>query len=167
MFLVWCLIASLGIVLDQVTKIAASAKLSQKGAVPFIPYVFNFTYVENRGAAWGMFADQRWVFMTVSTVAIVLLLCFLFYYSTAPKMFCICLAMILSGGVGNMIDRVRCGFVTDFIQFDFWKSFPVFNVADIFITVGCFLMVIYIAFIDKTIFQDKKEDAENNEDGNG
>lgn len=171
LFAIWAGVAFLGVLLDQISKILVLKHLPKDGVFKIIPYVFNFTYVENKGAAWGMLADHRWVFMTVSTVAIILLLFVLFYYSNGQKMFCICLSMIVCGGIGNMIDRVALGFVVDFIQFGFWTSFPVFNVADMFITVGCALMVVYVMFFDKTVFNDKaknteaKEKENENEDG--
>ncbi len=152
---------------DFVTKQLAVKFLSDGKTVRAIPYLFNLVYVENKGAAWGMFADKRWVFMTVSAVAIVALAIVQYKFSHAPKIFCIPLAMLIGGGVGNMIDRISLGYVVDFLQFDFWKSFPVFNIADSFVTVCSVILGIYLIFFDKTVLVDKKKETVNDEsDGN-
>lgn len=167
-FGMWVGFAFLGVLLDQISKLLVLRYLPKEGVIKVIPYVFNFTYVENKGAAWGMLADHRWVFMVVSTIAIIALLFVLLYYARSSKMFCVCLCMILCGGVGNMIDRIALGYVVDFIQFGFWTDFPVFNVADSFITVGCVLTIVFVLFFDKTIFRDTPktpQGTENDENG--
>lgn len=167
MFCMWFLFTAAGVILDQITKIIAVSDLKGQGEKQFIPYIFDLIYVENRGAAWGMFADHRWVFMSISTIAVILMSAALFAYAKEHKMFCISLAAVISGGVGNMIDRVVNGYVVDFLQFSFYPDFPVFNVADIFVTVGCICLAVYMIFFDKTIFREEKKlkeedaDAEN------
>ena len=142
----------------------------QKGeTIKVIPYLFNFVYVENKGAAWGMLADKRFIFIIISAVAIVLILAVLLYMARAKKMLVVSLVLILAGGVGNMIDRTGNGFVVDFIQFAFWQSFPVFNVADSYVTIGGFMLLIYYIFIDKSVFsgkkkKDGKEENDENDD---
>lgn len=168
LFSLWVLFAAVGVVLDQLTKIMAVSSLKGQGVQPFIPYVFDLVYVENRGAAWGMFADHRWVFMSISTLAVILMTAVLFFYAKEHKMFCISLAAVISGGIGNMIDRVANGYVVDFLRFEFYKDFPVFNVADIFVTLGCICLAVYMIFIDKTIFREQKAAVEVKEnDKNG
>lgn len=164
LFCLWAALAVLGVIVDQLTKYFAVSGLKGQGEKAFIPYIFDLVYVENRGAAWGMFADKRWVFMSVSTVAIILMTAVLFFYAREHKMFCISLAAVISGGVGNMIDRVANGYVVDFLRFEFYPDFPVFNVADIFVTVGCVSLAVYMIFIDKTIFREKKTQAEELDD---
>ena len=92
-----------------------------------------------------MLANHRWVFMVVSTVAILAIIAYLVY--TAKKkdsmMFRIALCFFAGGGIGNMIDRVALGYVIDFLRFDF-IDFPIFNVADSFITIGAALMIVYL-----------------------
>lgn len=165
-FILWAVIAAVGVVLDQITKNIAVNSLKDGGEKTFIPYIFDLIYVENRGAAWGMFADNRWVFMSISTVAVILMTGVLFVYAKEHKMFCVSLALVISGGIGNMIDRVLNGFVVDFLRFAFYPDFPVFNVADIFVTCGCISLAVYVLFVDKTIFKEKKteDEAENAED---
>ncbi len=167
LFFVWFVFAAFGVVIDQITKSYAVSGLKGHGEKQLIPYIFDLIYVENRGAAWGMFADRRWVFMSISTVAVILMTIALFAYAKEHKMFCISLAAVISGGVGNMIDRVANGYVVDFLQFAFYPDFPVFNVADIFVTVGCISLALYMIFIDKTIFREQKPKEENADAENG
>ena len=140
--------AVLLVILDQLSKWLAVVYLSEGASRVFIPHIIEFTYHENRGAAWGMFADQRWVFMLTSSVAIVFIIAFLFK-SIKPihPVMTSALTMILAGGIGNMIDRLFIGYVVDFINFLF-IDFPVFNVADICVTVGAALMVVWLLFFD-------------------
>ncbi len=135
-------------VIDQITKLIALRALQPVGSVVVIPGVLRFTYVENRGAAFGMLSDNRWVFMIISTLAIVALLIYLCVCVFRPesKLACMALSMIISGGIGNMIDRVRLGFVVDFIDF---CAFPrlwmwVFNFADACVCVGGGMLILWL-----------------------
>ena len=128
---------------DQITKQLALS-LKGKPGVLFIPHVLSFTYTENSGAAWGMFADHRWVFMVFSCVAIVLLCYILFRLRNKKDLFLkIILLFFLGGGIGNMIDRIAKGYVVDFLKFEF-VEFPIFNVAYSFVTIAAALAVIYL-----------------------
>lgn len=155
-FIIWLCVAAALAAADQLTKYFASTLLQGNPKKGFIPYIFNLVYVENKGAAWGMFADARWVFIVVSTVAIIAVIAVLLFFSREHILFCLSLSMILAGGVGNMIDRVANGFVVDFLQFAFWEDFPVFNGADSFVTVGAVLLIVYVVFFDKKLFRDDK-----------
>ena len=134
------------VLLDQGSKLLVVKYLKEIGDYPLIEGVFHFTYVENRGAAFGMLADNRWVFMIFSSVAVILIAVVLIIYRKSIKpMLGITLAAICGGGIGNMIDRVANGFVVDFLNFEL-IDFAVFNVADSFITVGAILMIICVLF---------------------
>lgn len=132
----------------------------------FIPWLVNFTYVKNDGAAWGMLDNARWVFMTLSTLAMLAIVYVLIKYRKRHVMLEIGLAFVLGGGIGNMIDRVVYGSVTDFLHFTsesfpiLNRSFPVFNVADIFVTVGAFVLIAYLLFVESRAKDkgDKPED---------
>ena len=129
------------IALDQISK-QLVLHLLYGGQVEIIPGVLNFTYVENRGMAFGLLADHRWIFLVASVVGIALVAFYLFKFTKRPVSR-IALAMIVGGGIGNMIDRVRLGFVVDFIDFcafDFWVW--VFNIADAAVCVGAALFVL-------------------------
>ena len=129
------------VLFDQVSKLLVLAYLYE-GQVELIGGVLNFTYVENRGMAFGLLADHRWVFLVASTVGIAFMAVYLFRFTTRP-LSRVGLALIVGGGIGNMIDRVRLGFVVDFIDFcafDFWVW--VFNIADAAVCVGAALFVL-------------------------
>lgn len=137
------LIIVLCIAADQLTKICAAANLKDISTLPIIENIFHFTYVENRGAAFGMLADHRWVFMILSVVGIAAI--FVYLTVTKPKSWWMRLALcfIEGGGVGNMIDRIARGYVIDFIDCRF-INFYVFNVADSFVCVGCAMFIIAV-----------------------
>jgi len=136
--LIWILIILGSVLVDQLSKWLVVRFLNP--TEPFVIWegVFRFTYVENDGAAFGMLADQRWIFMILSTVAIVGLLFYLWKWPPDSRWACVAIAMIAGGGVGNMIDRVRLGYVIDFLDFClFPEIWPwVFNVADACVCVG-------------------------------
>ncbi len=132
-------------VLDQMTKQWAVVSLMEQGSVPVIDGVLHFTYLENRGAAFGMLADHRWIFMAASIAAIILLLVYFFMIKGKHHLLRTALALVVGGGIGNMFDRCLLGYVVDFIDvrlFSFWKW--VFNIADCAVCVGGALLVIAV-----------------------
>lgn len=142
MWIILVLSIILGVIaLDQVSKLLVLHFLYED-KITLIPGVLDFTYVENRGMAFGLLADHRWVFMLLSTVGIAALAFYLFRY-VKPTLGRVGLALIIGGGIGNMIDRIAYGFVVDFIDFcafDFWVW--VFNIADAAVCVGAGLFVL-------------------------
>jgi len=142
------------VVLDQVTKLAVVEKLAPIGTYPLIEEIFHFTYVENRGAAFGMLADHRWVFMILSTAAILVMLVWLFIEKPKSWWVRISTAFVIAGGIGNMIDRVRLGYVVDFIDCRF-IDFYVFNVADSFVCIGCGMFLAGAVYLE--IMEQKKK----------
>ena len=128
--------------LDQWTKYLAVEYLMGEASYPFLEDVLHFTYVENRGAAFGMLSDHRWVFMILSSAAILILLFWLWKEKPQSIWIRLASAFIVGGGIGNMIDRVRLGYVVDFIDVRF-IDFYVFNVADSFVCVGCALFLLW------------------------
>ena len=150
-----------GIFLDQLTKLLAVKYLMPKDSVCLIPGVVNLTYVENPGAAFGMLKDHRWVFMVISTVAIVAMGVYLFTKRLEKNPLAdIALSMIISGGIGNMLDRLYLGYVVDFIDISPLFSFAVFNGADSFVCVGAGLLVLatLLEFKNETKAQKEKTD---------
>ena len=139
---------------DQYTKYYISANFIAGESHKFIPKVLDITYVRNTGAAWGMLHDRTWLLIGVTTVVMLICIALVMKYGTKNKLLFWAMMLVLSGGVGNMIDRVfRGGAVVDFLHFEFWKSFPVFNIADCAITVGAGLLALYF-IID--IYRDQK-----------
>lgn len=128
------------VVLDQLTKWLAVVWLQGEPSFPLWQDVLHFTFVKNEGAAFGMLKDHRWIFMSFSVIAIVAMLIYLFGFSPKNRWIRISLAMVIGGGIGNMIDRILLGYVIDFIDFTL-IDFAVFNVADCFVTVGAFSLI--------------------------
>ena len=139
--IIYSLIIAAGILIDQLTKLLTVKLLKPVGSVPIIKGVIHLTYVENRGAAFGMLSDERWVFITISTVAIVGLAFYLFCFKLPNMLYGVSISMIISGGIGNMIDRLALGYVVDMIDFTL-INFAVFNGADSFVCVGAGLLIL-------------------------
>lgn len=154
------------VILDQISKILVLAYLYGE-QVTLIEGVLRFTYVENRGMAFGLLADHRWVFLIFSVVGIALMAFYLFRYVTrTPSR--VGLALVIGGGIGNMIDRVRLGFVVDFIDFcafDFWIW--VFNVADAAVTVGAAIFALDLIIELVGEIKKQKNTATGEEKGRG
>ena len=166
--LYFSIITVLIIAFDQLTKYLAIKFLASVGSVTVIPGIFDFTYVENRGAAFGMLANHRWIFMVLSVLGIGLLIFYYFKYKPESRILKTALIFICAGGCGNMIDRIFRGFVVDFINATF-INFYVFNVADSFVCIGCAMFALYI-LLDSvkdrktTKDTDKKEISSENDD---
>ncbi len=154
--ILWILAIVAFVYLDQMTKYLAVIFLKGEPSFPIIKEVIHFTYVENRGAAFGMLKDHRWVFMVVSTVAILALIAYLILHRKESVLQSVALSMLIGGGIGNMIDRIGLGYVVDFIDFTL-IDFAVFNVADSFVCVGVGLLLLYL--IKSMIVISKEEKA--------
>ena len=170
---------------DLLTKIFMYNALIDKKGMSFvaIPYLFDMTLVFNNGAAWNMLSDQRWLLATISVVGFLLFFyVFIFLFTKLKRADKIGVILAAAGSVGNLIDRMGFSFnagiykngVIDFIQFHFWKSFPVFNLADTFLVLGVILLVISNVIylikqsgksqkqIEASDLQDKLKDCEKN-----
>jgi len=160
-YLIYSAIIAVGIALDQLTKWLSVKYLAPIDTLPIIKDVIHLTYVENRGAAFGMLANHRWVFIIISTVTIVLLLYLLFSGRlSSNKLYTVSVAMIISGGIGNMIDRTLLGYVVDFIDFRL-INFAVFNGADSFVCVGAGILMLGLVL---DIIAESKKQKQNTED---
>ena len=142
---------------DQITKFLTVANIPLYADVPFLPGVLQLTYVQNTGAAFSSFEGQQWLFALVFLVFTGLIL--LEYYKK-PMGFTTferwCIAAIYGGGLGNMVDRLRMGYVVDMIETTFME-FPVFNVADCFITCGCILLLVHLFLFNREFWKDDKK----------
>ena len=141
---IWFIVAFLVCALDQATKFYVSLLLGEGGARPVIKNFFHLTLVHNTGAAFGLFQNAAFFFAGVSLITVVLIIFFM-KKKNSDIVFDAGLAMILGGAAGNLLDRLRLGYVVDFIDFRIW---PVFNVADSCITIGAFLILLSV-FIHK------------------
>ena len=129
------------IAIDLLTKSFIAEKLNGNVIVA-IPGIFNFTYVQNYGAAWSIFSGSKLFLILISFIFIVLLSIFYIFENKRGALFQVGIGLMLGGAIGNLIDRIALGYVRDFVQFDFWKTFPVFNIADVAITIGVVLIAI-------------------------
>ena len=154
-FLFYCLFVIGIVVADQVTKLLVLQHIPLYSQVEAIPGLFHLTYVQNTGAAFSSFEGMRWLFVALFAVITVLVLLEYFKkrmpFSTFERW---CIAAIYGGGLGNIIDRIRLGYVVDMIEVDF-MNFPVFNVADCFITCGCILLIVHLAFFNKEFWKEE------------
>ncbi len=149
MYIISLLCVAIGILADQYTKYLASTHL-QNAPIPLIDGVFELQYLENRGASFGMLQNQQWLFLII-TVVLLIIITRLYIKLPHTKRILplrICLVCITAGAIGNMIDRIRLGYVVDFLYFKL-INFPIFNVADIFVTVSTFLIAFLILFYYK------------------
>lgn len=157
MFL-WILTALAAVAVDQLTKYLAVEYLKPVGSVPLIKDVLHLTYVENTGAAFGMLKDQRWLFMIVSTAAIIGLAVYMIVTCRKAKpspLFAVAMGLVIGGGIGNMIDRVLAGYVVDFIDFTL-INFAVFNGADSCVCVGAGLLFLCVILAEVKESHEKK-----------
>lgn len=150
-YILYSAIILVGIFLDQLTKFLVTRYMAMYQSIPLIKGFLHLTYTTNDGAAFGMMDGQRWVFIVVSTLAIIAFLAYLYLGHAENLLYEISLSMVISGGIGNMIDRLGFGFyvnpktglgeVVDFIDFcGIWDA--IFNGADSFVCVGAGLLVL-------------------------
>lgn len=144
---------------DQLTKYLVLAHIPLHGQVEFLPGFLGLTYVQNFGAAFSSFQGMQWLFAIIFVVFTVLVL---WEYTKKAMPFTTlerwCIAAIYGGGLGNMIDRVRLGFVVDMIETQF-IDFPVFNVADCFITCGCIALIAHLILFNRDFWKEEKKKA--------
>ncbi len=144
--ILWILSTLLIVFIDQITKYITVQKMHLYDEIPVIKGFFHLLYVRNPGAGLGMFANSRWVFITFTFVVIIIAIILLvvdFFKNTFAN---VSIIFILGGGIGNMIDRLVLGEVVDFFQFQIKYFDFIFNVADIFVTFGTIMFVIYYIF---------------------
>ena len=140
------IVGALVLVADQYTKMLVAANLELGVSSEFIKGILDLTYIHNTGGAWGMLSGYTWLLVSVTLVIMLVCIALLMRYGVKNKLIFWSLILVLSGGIGNMIDRIfRDGEVIDFLHFAFWRDFPVFNIADIAIVIGACLLIFYFA----------------------
>jgi len=148
-------IAIIGIIIDQGTKIAIDRSMQLFDSVRIIDNFFHITYVRNRGAAFSFLSDASWrlpFFIIISIIAALVILVAFRRLRDDQRLAHISLAMIFSGAIGNLIDRVRLGEVIDFLDVHWYRHhWPAFNVADSLICVGVFLLAIDMVLEEKRL----------------
>lgn len=143
--MIYTIIALVLLVADQVVKYLVRTGIDLGQSIPFIPHLLDLTFVRNTGAAFSMLEEHTWVLILISAVVVVVVAVL-----TARKVFqgwlgLTAAMLVMCGGIGNLIDRVVLGYVTDMFQTTF-MNFAVFNLADCYITVGVVLLFVYILF---------------------
>ena len=153
--------------LDIVTKYVLDARLTMGETTQIVPHLIDFSLVHNYGAAWGMLAGKQafLIFLTFLFLAV-----FLWYYIKEKNktwLLSIAVGFLFAGCLGNLYDRLILGYVRDFIMFDFWKSFPVFNFADVALVIGVILFITYlIVYFVKKKPAKKNEEEKSKDEGN-
>ena len=142
---------------DQITKYLTVVNIPLAADVPFIPGLLQLTYVRNTGAAFSSFEGQQWLFAVVFVIFTILVV---YEYRSKSMPFTPlerwCIFAIYGGGLGNVIDRIRLGYVVDMIETTFIE-FPVFNVADCFITCGCIALMAHLILFNKDFWKEDKK----------
>ncbi len=149
-------IIAVSVIIDQILKLIVSNALEIGHTVPVIDGVFHFTYVQNFGAAFSILQNRQWFLILVtSVVMIVAVVIMVKNIKKFTALLSVSIALIIGGGIGNLIDRIRLGYVVDFIDCRF-INFPVFNFADCCVVVGAFLLVISV-FVCERKAQNKEK----------
>ena len=156
-FLMFTLFAAAIAAVDQISKYFTVLNISLYEKVDFIPGFLGFTYYQNTGAAFSSLEGMQWLFALIF-IGFTLAICWEYFkkpmeFTTFERW---CIAAIYGGGLGNMIDRVRMGYVVDMIETQF-MDFPIFNVADCFITCGVILLIVHLAFFNKKFWKEDKK----------
>lgn len=144
LYIIAAILSVLIIALDQFTKYLITSNLILGlHSIPILKGLINIVYVENEGGAWGFMQNNTWLLIAITVLIMMVCVAMLIKYGFKSKLFFFSIILVLSGGIGNLIDRVFRGSVVDFIQFGFFKQFPVFNVADIAVCIGTFMLLFY------------------------
>ncbi len=146
--MLYYLLAAALVVVDQLVKFLVRANIPLGEGVPFIPHILQLTYYQNTGAAFSIFEQHTWILTLISTAASVLLIVLLAKRTFNHPFAMVSLALVLAGAVGNLIDRLFLGYVTDMFQ-TLFMNFPIFNVADICIVCGGIAFCVYFLLFCK------------------
>lgn len=153
--MIYFLIALAIILIDIFTKYLASKFLSDIFTYPIINNVFHLTYTENTGAAFSIFTGRQVFLIAITSVFLILLICYIIHSHRKYKKLLLsnlAITFIIAGGAGNLISRIHFGYVVDIFDFRLIK-FAIFNVADIFITLGTILLILCVLFFEKNLLK--------------
>lgn len=149
--LLWLIMIPVGVIVDQISKIIVLKNLTS--TITIIKNLFYFRLTYNTGAAWSILSDKTWVLAIISIIACAGIAFYYFKGKYTSKWVKVALVMLFTGAFGNMIDRIFRGVVIDFIDFNFFilfnSTFPIFNIADMFVTVGAIVLIVGIIFFEK------------------
>ena len=148
---------------DQWVKHYVTVNIPLGDAQPFLPGLVELRTVHNYGAAWSSFSGMRWLLVAVTSVIVIAVAVVLLRRIVRHPLGVAAGFLILSGGVGNIIDRVRLGYVVDMFHLEFWPSYPVFNVADICVVVGGISAGLYYLFLADKLEPGRKGSGEHDD----
>lgn len=144
--------------IDQLLKFLVAEYLKPVSSVDVIPGLFSLTYVENKGAAFGIMSNMRWVFIVFTLIIVAVLIYIVIKNEIKSKLFIVSAILLIGGGIGNLIDRIFNGYVIDYLSLSFFP--PVCNFADYCITFGSVILVIYLIFFSNFFKDNKKVKAD-------
>lgn len=145
--MIYIIIAAAFLIIDIITKYWAASVLAGTIGIPVIFNVFHLTYVENTGIAFGMLENKRVIFIALSLIILIVLTVYYFKTERRDVWLKLGTALIFSGSIGNLIERISKGYVVDFLDVRI-LNFPVFNVADIAVCAGAVALIIHFLFMD-------------------
>ena len=143
--MLYLILTAVLVAIDQIVKALVRANIPLGEGVPFLPHVLELTYVQNTGAAFSLLAEHTWLLTLASALVVIAMVAALWKKVLTHPLGVVPAVLVLAGGVGNLIDRFALGYVTDMFR-TLFMDFPVFNVADICITVGAFWLAAYVLF---------------------
>ena len=146
------------VAIDQLVKFLVRANIPLGGHVSFIPHVLELTYVQNTGAAFSLLAEHTWILTLISVLVVIVMVIALWKKVLTHPLGVVPAVLVLSGGLGNLIDRIAFGYVTDMFR-TLFMNFAVFNVADICITVGAVWLAVYVLFGYEKLEKKSKKEA--------
>lgn len=135
------LVALITLLLDQWFKILVERSFDLGQSLPVIDDVFHLTYVRNQGAAFGLFSDYTVILIVISLVILAGVFYLLFSLKLESTIIRLAFGLVIGGAIGNLVDRIRLGYVIDYLDFRIW---PVFNLADVALVIGCGLIIVLL-----------------------
>ena len=147
MFLTSLMIAAISVIADQMIKYLVDTSIELGDTIDFIPHVLSLTHIRNQGAAWSIMSGKTWFLVFMPIIVIVAALVFMYKNRSGSNFMLVSLALILGGGIGNLIDRIRLHEVIDYLKCELF-SFPIFNFADICVVAGSIMFCVYMIFLD-------------------
>ncbi len=147
---------------DQYTKYYISSEFELFERADFIKGFIDIQYIHNNGGAWGILSGNTWILLSLTIIVMLILITLLLKIGIKSKLLFWAVSLVISGGVGNLIDRIfREGNVVDFLHFEFWPTFPIFNVADIAVVVGAGLLILYFVIDTVKDYKRFKKNEQN------
>ena len=150
MYITFLILSVIMVISDLATKYLVTSSMALNETLPLIDNIFHLTYVRNSGAAFSMLSGQRIILILLPLLIISVIIIYIIFKRPTNKSLMLSFTMIVSGGIGNLIDRIKYGYVIDFFDFRL-INFPVFNVADIFVTLGAAIFIILLLFSKEEI----------------